>query len=186
MRGVRSRVLARHVKAREVGRTVEIIARIVAAATTNVFVVGDASSRDGRWSVGGEVDWQGLRRRVGCKRAASSARLSVGLGRDQVDVFIFDRHCHRFLALLGFIRSQIINLEGTTIVPTYMYYANLVISFWITILLILRITWTDTILLLPPNYRRRRRPRHRRRPPPPLSPRPVPPPRPPTTPSSAP
>jgi hypothetical protein len=75
------------VKAREVGRTVEIIARIVAAAT-NVFVVGDASSRDGRWSVGGEVDWQGLRRRVGGQRAASSARLSVGLGRDQVDVFV--------------------------------------------------------------------------------------------------
>jgi hypothetical protein len=41
------------VKAREVGRTVEIIARIVATA---VFVVGDASSRDGRWSVCGEVD----------------------------------------------------------------------------------------------------------------------------------
>ena len=77
-------------KAREVGRTVEIIARIVAAAT-NVFVVGDASSRDGRWSVGGEVNWQGLRHRVGCKRAASSAMLSVSLGRDQVDVFV---RCH--------------------------------------------------------------------------------------------
>ena len=96
-------------KAREVGRTVEIIARIV-AATANVFVIGDASSRDGRWSVGGEVDWQGLRRRVGCKRAASSARLSVGLGRDQVDVFFFDCHCRRFwlfLECLGFTRSQI-------------------------------------------------------------------------------
>jgi hypothetical protein len=79
------------VKSREVGRTVDIMVRIV-AAMTNVFVIGDASSRDGRWSVGGEVDWQGLRRHVGCKRAASSARLSVGPGRDQVDVFIFDRH----------------------------------------------------------------------------------------------
>jgi hypothetical protein len=75
------------VKAREVGRTIEIIAHIAAAA---IFVVGDASSRDGRWSVGGEVDWQGLRRRVECKRAASSARLSVGLRCVQVD----DIGCH--------------------------------------------------------------------------------------------
>jgi hypothetical protein len=82
------------VKAREVGRTVDIIARIV-AATANVFVIGDASSRDGRWSVGGEVDWQGLRRHVGCKRAASSARLSVGLGSVQVDVFV-GCHCCGF------------------------------------------------------------------------------------------
>ena len=81
-------------KAREVGRTVGIIARIAAAATI-IFVVGDASSRDGWWSVGGEVDWQGLRRRVGGQRAASSARLSVGLGSNEIDAF-FDRHCHRF------------------------------------------------------------------------------------------
>jgi hypothetical protein len=109
------------VKAREVGRTVDIIVRIV-AATTNVFVIGDASSRDGRWSVDGEVDWQGLRRHVGCKRAASSARLSVGLGRDQVDVFIFDRHCRRFLALFGtFGLYAQPDYLGTTIVPTYMY-----------------------------------------------------------------
>jgi hypothetical protein len=42
------------VKAREVGRTVGIIARIAAAMI--VFIVGDASSRDGWWSVGGEVE----------------------------------------------------------------------------------------------------------------------------------
>ncbi len=90
-------------KARDVGRTVEIIVRVVAAAT-NVFVVGDASSRDGRWSVGGEVDWQGLRSRVGCKRAESSARLSVGLGRDQVDVFV-GCHCCVLFLLVGFTSS---------------------------------------------------------------------------------
>jgi hypothetical protein len=39
------------VKAREVGRTVGIIARI--AAATIIFIIGDASSRDGWWSVGG-------------------------------------------------------------------------------------------------------------------------------------
>jgi hypothetical protein len=81
----------------------------IVAAMTNVFVIGDASSRDGRWSVGGEVDWQGLRRHVGCKRAASSARLSVGPGRDQVDVFIFVvAGFWLFLERLGFMRSQII------------------------------------------------------------------------------
>jgi hypothetical protein len=93
---------------------VEIIARIAAAAT-NVFIVGDASSRDGRWSVGGEVDWQGLRRRVGCKRAASSARLSVGLGSVQVDVFVGCHCCGFFGSLercgMGFTRSQIIYLQ---------------------------------------------------------------------------
>ena len=60
-------------------------------------------------SVGGEVDWQGLRRRVR-QRAVLSARLSVSLGRDQVDVFFFDCHCRRFwlfLECLGFTRSQI-------------------------------------------------------------------------------
>ena len=75
----------RLVKAREVGRTVGIIARIAAAMI--VFVVGDASSRDGWWSVGGEVDWQGLRRRVDGQRAASSARLSVGLGSNEINAF---------------------------------------------------------------------------------------------------
>ena len=73
---------------------VGIIARIAAAATI-VFVVGDASSRDGCWSVGGEVDWQGLCRSVGGQCAASSARLSVGLGSNKIDAF-FDRHCHRY------------------------------------------------------------------------------------------
>ena len=104
------RVLARRVKAREVGRTVEIIARIVAAAT-NVFVVGDASSRDGRWSVGGEVNWQGLRRRVGGQRTASSARLSVGLGSVQVDVFV---GCH----CCGYFGSC------AAILSTYRYYCT--------------------------------------------------------------
>ena len=101
-------------KAREVGRTVEIIARIV-AATTNVFVIGDASSRDGRWSVGGEVDWQGLRRHVGGQRAASSARLSVGLRSVQVDAFVGCHCCWFFGSLercgMGFTRSQIIYLQ---------------------------------------------------------------------------
>ncbi len=97
-------------KAREVGRTVEIIARIV-AATMIVFVVGDASSRDGRWSVGGEVDWQGLRRHVGGQRAASSARLSVGLGSVQVDVFV---GCH----CCGYFGSC------AAILSTYRYYCT--------------------------------------------------------------
>ena len=107
-------------KAREVGRTVEIIARIVAAATI-VFVVGDASSRE-RWNVGGEVDWQGLRRRVGCKRAASSARLSVGLGSVQVDVFV-GCHCCGFFGSLERcgLYAQPYYLPTGTIVPTYMY-----------------------------------------------------------------
>ena len=96
------RVLACLVKEREVGRTVGITARI--AVATIVFVVGDASSRDGWWSVGGEVDWQeGLRRRVGGQHAASSARLSVGLGSNKIDAF-FDRHCCQyFLALLNVV-----------------------------------------------------------------------------------
>ena len=89
-------------KAREVGWTVEIIARI--ADAMNVFVVGDATSRDGRWSVGGEVDWQGLRRHVGGQRAASSARLSVGLGSVQVDVFV-GCHCCVLFLLVGFTSS---------------------------------------------------------------------------------
>ena len=86
-------------KAWEVGRTVEIIAHIDAAAAASVFVVGDASSRDGRWSVCGEVDWQGLCRHVGGRCAASSARLSVGLGSVQVDVFV-GCHCCRFFGSL--------------------------------------------------------------------------------------
>jgi hypothetical protein len=117
VRGVRSRVLARLVKAREVGRTVGFIARI--AAATNVFVVGDASSRDGWWSVGGEVDWQGHRRRVGGQRAASSARLSVGLGSVQVDVFV-GCHCCGFFGSLKRcgLYAQPDYLPTGTIVPT--------------------------------------------------------------------
>ena len=117
MQGVRSRVLARLVKAREVGRTVEIITRIVPAAT-NVFIVGDASRRDGRWSVGGEVDWQGLRCRLGGQRNASIARLTVGLGSIQVDVFV-GCHCCRFFGLerCGLYAQQDYLPTGT-IVPT--------------------------------------------------------------------
>jgi hypothetical protein len=108
-------------KAREVGWTVEIIARI--ADAMNVFVVGDATSRDWRWSVGGEVDWQGLRRHVGGRRAASSARLSVGLGSVQVDVFV-GCHCCGFFGSLercAELYAQPYYLPTGTIVPTYMY-----------------------------------------------------------------
>jgi len=44
------------VKAREIGRTVVITKRIAAVTIVDI-VVGNATSRVGWWSVGGEVDW---------------------------------------------------------------------------------------------------------------------------------
>ena len=70
-------------------------------------------------SVGGEVDWQGLRCRVGGQRNASRARLSVGLRSVQVDVFV-GCHCCGFFG--SFERcglyAQPDYLPTGTIVPT--------------------------------------------------------------------